>query len=310
MLLRVSVVMFNTYREAVRARILLGLFAVAMATAGYTLVVAEYAHNEATRIISNVGAFSVSLYSVVVAIVLGATSLYREIELKTVFPILARPIRRGEYLVGKYLGALLTLTVFITANSGVLLGCLSFVSSQHPAVAPALLFSTALVFAAVAFRWAALRTWLPMLFAVVVLAEGLWLARGVAVDRQVLLCSALLSWLEVSIVIALATLFSSFSTPFMTAIFTLAVFVVGRSADTLAKLPPKVFGQAIHDLGKGLSYVFPNLMVYAPPRPLLMGEVAEVPLDPYLGLAAVQALGWTVGLLVCSGLLFSRRDFV
>src|SRR5688572_16651749 len=104
MLLRVSVVMFNTYREAVRARILLGLFAVAMATAGYTLVVAEYAHKDAGRIISNVGGFSVSLYSVVVAIVLGATSLYREIELKTVFPILARPIRRGEYLIGKFLG--------------------------------------------------------------------------------------------------------------------------------------------------------------------------------------------------------------
>lgn len=310
MLLRVSVVMFNTYREAVRARILLGLFAIAMATAGYTLVVAEYAHKDASRIISNVGAFSVSLYSVVVAIVLGATSLYREIELKTVFPILARPIRRGEYLIGKFLGALLTLSVFIAANTGVLLGCLRFVSSQHGALAPALLFASAAIFGAVALKFASLRTWLPLGWAVVALGLGIGLSGDSAADRQVLLCSALLSFLEVSIVIALATLFSSFSTPFMTAVFTLAVFVVGRSADTLAKLPPKVFGQAIHDLGAGLARVFPNLMVYVPPRPLLVGEVIDVPLAPYLGFAGLQALAWTVGLLLCSGLLFSRRDFV
>jgi Cu-processing system permease protein len=309
MLLRVSVVMFNTYREAVRARILLGLFAVAMATAGYTLVVAEYAHRDATRIISNVGGLSVSLYSVFVAVVLGATSLYREIELKTVFPILARPIRRGEYLTGKFLGALLTLSVFIAANTGVLLACLRFVSSGHGALAPALLLASAAVFGALALRFGRSRTWLPLGWAVVVLALGTWLASDAAEDRQALLSSALLSWFEVSIVIALATLFSSFSTPFMTAVFTVAVFVVGRSADTLAKLPPKVFGQAIHDLGAGLAHVFPNLMVYVPPRPLLVGEVLDVPLAPYLALAGAQALAWTVGLLVCSGFLFSRRDF-
>jgi hypothetical protein len=85
---------------------------------------------------------------------------------------------------------------------------------------------------------------------------------------------------------------------------------VGRSADTLAKLPPKVFGQFIHDLGQGLSHVFPNLMVYVPPRPLLIGESVDVPLAEYLTLAGGQAILWSSGLLFAAALLFSKRDFV
>src|SRR5260221_5114409 len=101
MLSRVTIVAFNTYREAVRARILHGLFALALATAGYSLVVGAFALNSNLRVVSDLGAASISIYGIVVAIVLGATSLYRDLQLKTIFPIFARPIRRSEYLVGK-----------------------------------------------------------------------------------------------------------------------------------------------------------------------------------------------------------------
>src|SRR4026209_2425919 len=113
MLTRISVVALNTYREAVRARVLHGLFALALCTAAYSLVVGAYTSKNAMRVVSDLGSASISLYGVIVAVVLGATSLYRELELKSIFPILARPIGRGEYLVGKYIGTVLTLTVFI-----------------------------------------------------------------------------------------------------------------------------------------------------------------------------------------------------
>src|SRR5215471_19855652 len=125
MLTRIGVIALNTYREAVRARVLYGLFGLSVATAGYCLVVGAFALRSSLRVVSDLGAASVSLYGVTVAVVLGATSLYRELELKTVFPILARPIRRTEYLVGKYLGTLCTLLVFIAANTGLLLLSLS-----------------------------------------------------------------------------------------------------------------------------------------------------------------------------------------
>lgn len=302
--------MFNTYREAVRARILLGLFGLALGTAGYTLIVAEYAFKDALRIISNIGSLSISIYSIFVAMLLGATSLYRELELKTIFPILARPIRRGEYLVGKYLGTLLTLSVFVLANVGVLMFCLHFMGDRSSPWAPLWLAGTVVPFLALFVRAPSLRTWLPIGWAGLVAVVGYFVASDAPGDRQVLMSASLLALFEVSIVTALATLFSSFSTPFMTAVFTGMVFLVGRSADTLAQLPPKVFGQAIHEMGAVLAWVFPNLMVYVPPRPLLLGESVAVPLGSYLAMAGGQAFAWSVGLLLVSSFLFSRRDFI
>ena len=72
MLGRLAVVMLNTYREAVRARVLHGLFALALVTAGYCMVVGELSTGNAPRVLSNLGAASVALYGSAVAIVLSA----------------------------------------------------------------------------------------------------------------------------------------------------------------------------------------------------------------------------------------------
>ena len=86
--------------------------------------------------------------------------------------------------------------------------------------------------------------------------------------------------------------------------------MVGRQADALAKLPVRIFGQFIHDAGVVLSKIVPNLNVYVPARPLLTGEAMDAPLGSYLGMAGVQSLGWTVGLLAVSILIFKKRDFL
>ena len=100
---RIFAIALNTYREAVRARLLLGVFAVSLATCAYSLVIAAMSLGNDARVVADIGAMSFSLYGVVVAIILGSTSLYRELEYKTIFPILSRPIRRWEYLVGQVL---------------------------------------------------------------------------------------------------------------------------------------------------------------------------------------------------------------
>src|SRR3954451_3509144 len=176
MLARISVVALNTYREAVRARVLHGLFGLAIATAGYALVVGAFALNSSLRVVSDLGAASISIYGVVVAVVLGATSLYRELELKTIFPILARPIRRSEYLVGKYLGTVLTLAVFIAANSGLLLLALG-VEAGRPLAAPlGTAIGVTVVVGALAFRLARARTYLPIPWALLLLLAGAYFA--------------------------------------------------------------------------------------------------------------------------------------
>ncbi len=310
MLARVLVIALNTYREAVRARLLHGLFGLALLTTGYTLVVSAYTARNQLRVVSDLGAASISLYSIIVAVVLGATSLYRELELKTLFPILARPLSRTEYLSGKYLGTLLVLAVFIAANTGVSLLAVAVISGR--ALGPVLLVALGGVAALAAFGYRRRRAlvFMPIVWAAVVALYGALLAAGAPDDRRVLIGLGVLTLCEVAIVAALATFFSSFSSPFLTAVFTFALFVGGRSADTLARLPARLFGPTIHELGSALSKVVPNLMLYVPARPLLTGEASDVALWPYVGQAALHAGAWAVFLLAVASLIFRRRDFI
>jgi Cu-processing system permease protein len=308
MLARVSVVILNTYREAVRAKVLHGLFALALATAGYCIVVGQFASGAAARVLSDLGAASMALYGVFVAIVLNATALHREIELKTLFPILARPISRSEYLVGKYLGTLSTLAAFILGNAAVFLAALAATGATptwQPLVAAILSVGLA---ALLGWRLPSLRSFAPAVAGALLLAAGAWLSSHSPDDRRVLLGAALLTFFEVAVVSGVALLFSAFSSPFLTAIFTFAVFIVGRSASTLAALPVRHFGETINEAARVLARVVPNLMLYVPERALLTGEGLGSTPAGYIGLAALHTLGWAVALLGSACLLFRQRD--
>lgn len=131
---RIAAITLNTYREAVRARVLYGLLALALATTAYSLVIANMSLHDEARVIADLGSASISLYTVLVSVVLGATSLHRELELKTIFPILTRQLRRHEYVIGKYLGTLCTLVVFIAIDGGAVLGILAAQTGRSPAL--------------------------------------------------------------------------------------------------------------------------------------------------------------------------------
>ena len=306
---RVLAIALNTYREAVRARVLYGLLGLALATSGYSLVIATLSLRQEARVVADLGAASTSLYAVLVAIVLGATSLYRELELKTIFPILTRRLRRHEYVVGKYLGTLATLAVFVAIDGALVL---AIVAGEGGRAIGAIAGAWGALLAALGVAlWRAKRArvfvvipWSIALFATMAL-----LASSSPDERRLVLASSLLTVSEVAIVAAIATLFSSFSSPFLTAVFTVGVFAIGRSADTLAHVPAKVFGQAVHDLCAAIARVVPNLHVYVPPRPLLLGEVPDMPVWPFVALSAAQAILYATLLLTLSAIVFRKRDF-
>ncbi len=310
MLGRVAAIALNTYREAVRARILLGLAGVAFAISLYSLVVGAYTLRNAPRVVSDLGVASISIFGVAVAIIVGATTLHRELEMKTIFPILARPMGRGEYLVGKYLGIMLTILVFVMADAGLVLSLTGALAGRSVALVVGLLTSSVVVLVAAGLKNQRAATFGPIPWAVAMLAAGVWLAAPADVERRVVLTGSALSLLEVGIVAAVAMVFSAFSTPFLSSLLTLGVFTVGRQADALAKLPVKHFGQAIHDAGIALSKVVPNLQIFVPARPLLAGEVPNESLASYLGLALATTLGWALVLLAGASALFRRRDFL
>jgi hypothetical protein len=305
---RIAAIAFNTYREAVRARILLGLFALALATALYSIAVGEFALKNASRVVADLGAASISIYAILVAVVIGATSLYRELEQKTIFPILARPLKRAEYLVGKYAGTLLTIAVFIALDAAAVLLILARHGGRSWATIGATVAALLIVPAILGYYLPRWRTYLPIGWAMVAMSVAIILSSGAADDRRVVLGASSLALMEVMIVSALATLFSSFSSPFLSAVFTVGLFIVGREAGTLGRLPVRVFGEGLKRAGAVLATLVPNLEVYVPPRLLLTGEALNVSLGRHLALAGVQAVAWSVGLMVVSSLIFERRD--
>jgi ABC-type transport system involved in multi-copper enzyme maturation permease subunit len=307
---RIGTIALNTYREAVRARVLLGLAGVAFAVSLFSLVIGSFTLTNAPRVVSDIGSASISLFSVAVAVVVGATSLYRELEQKTIFPILARPISRTEYILGKYFGILLTLGVFIAADAGLVL-TLSALLGKKPltvALVPNLVALAALI--AGAIKWPKLRTYGPIPWAVAMLAIGA-IASDVAPDeRRMVLTSAYLTFFEVAIVTSFATLLASFSSPFLSALLTIFVWIIGRSSDQFDRFPKKFFGETISNAAKYFGKAIPNLQLYVPPRPLLTGEAADVNRLHYLLTATGVACAWSIGLLAAAALVFKRRDFL
>jgi len=306
---RISAIALNTYRESVRARILLGLAGVALAASLYSLVVGAYTLGSAPRVVSDLGTAAISIFGIAVAIVIGATSLHRELEQKTIFPILARPVARAEYLVGKYLGTMLTLVVFVAAYTGIVLALGGALGGRSPELVIAVEASIAAAFAIAAWRSTTFRTYGPILLGIVLLAAGLVLSDVAPLERRYVVGWGALAMLEIAIVGAMATLFSSFSTPFLSALLTFGFVLVGRNADALANLPVKFFGQAVHDIGVGLGKIVPNLQLYVPPRPLLTGEAVDARPGHYILLAGANAAAWSVGLLAAAAAIFRRRDF-
>ncbi len=306
---RVFAIAMNTYREAVRGRVLHALLAFALATTAYSLVVATLSLQQEPRVVADIGTASMSLYAVIVAIILGATSLYREIEYKTIFPILARPLRRHEYLLGKYLGMLTTLTVFLMIDGGVVLALLGLEAGQKVSyVLTAFALLLGLLGAALArARFTRIFVIIPWSFAL--FASMALMSRPAGAERQLVVTSTILALCEVSIVAAVATLFASFSSPALTAVFTLGVFLVGRSTDTLAKLPVRLFGETVRNVAQAMAHVFPNLQIYVPPRPLLLGLVSDVSLPKFVATAASYAFFYVGALLVVAALAFQKRDF-
>jgi Cu-processing system permease protein len=309
MLQRIATIAYGTYREALRARILLGLAGVAFAAAFYSLIVGAFTLHEAPRVVADLGAMTISVFSIAVAILIGATSLYRELEMKTILPLLARPLGRGEYMVGKYLGIMLVVLVFVLAEAGLVLSMCSVLGGRSPGLVIGVDAGLACALAVAAWRFPNARTYGPIPWAVAMACAGQLLALSAPAERSLVLASASLSFMEVAIVAGFAMLFSAFSTPFLSALLTLGMFVVGRSADTMARLPVKVFGKPLHDLAFALSRVVPNLHVYVPARPLLTREAVDSELPRYLALAALQTGGWLIGLLAFATFVFRRRDF-
>lgn len=111
MIRRVMAIARNTFREAVRNKILYSLLFFAILLIGSAVALGRLSMNEEVRMTRDIGLFGIDLFGVLIAIFVGVNLLYKELELKTVYTILPKPLRRWEFVLGKWLGMLVTLAV-------------------------------------------------------------------------------------------------------------------------------------------------------------------------------------------------------
>lgn len=105
---KVWIIALNTYRESIRSKILYSTFFFAGLIVLVTTIFGSVTIGDQVKVIKDFGLMSISLFSVGYIVIAGATLLEKELAKKTIFNLLAKPVRRGEFVLGKWLGLLMT----------------------------------------------------------------------------------------------------------------------------------------------------------------------------------------------------------
>ena len=108
---RILSVAANAHRESVRERVLYNLlfFAVLMTFSG--LILGQLSIRQDEKILKDIGLASMDVFGLLIAIFIGMGLVAKEIERRSLYPLLAKPVTRAEFLVGKFLGLCFTLCV-------------------------------------------------------------------------------------------------------------------------------------------------------------------------------------------------------
>ncbi len=120
----------NTFREAVRNRVFASLIFFAVAMMGITLAISSASLNGEVRLMKDVGLFLTSTFSVLIAIFTGVNLVYKELERKTIYTVVPKPIWRWQFLVGKYLGLAVTMLIQVGVMIAVLAGLIPLVGGE------------------------------------------------------------------------------------------------------------------------------------------------------------------------------------
>lgn len=105
------VIAINTFKESVRDKILYNLLFFALLLITASILFATLTVGEQSKIIIDMGLASINIFGVLISIFLGIGLISKEIEKRTIYTIIAKPVHRYQFLTGKYLGLLLTVIV-------------------------------------------------------------------------------------------------------------------------------------------------------------------------------------------------------
>ncbi len=256
------------FRESVRDRVFYNLLLFAVLLVGASILIGQLTAGQDVKIIKDLGLAATSLFGLFIAIFVGIHLVSKEVERRSVYPLLAKPIRRGEFILGKYFGLLLTLLANMAVMTVAIYGVLYFLSRGVP----------------------------PQI-------QGAWDAP--AMDPALLKAIALI-YLNLAVVTAVALFFSTYSSPMLSAVFSLGVYVAGQFYADLKHFDAVVQSPAAIALARACYYVLPDFSKFD----VKLAVVHGIPVSAaYLASTAAYAAFYVAALLFGAILIFSRRDF-
>jgi ABC-type transport system involved in multi-copper enzyme maturation permease subunit len=254
--MKIRAIALNTFKEAIRDRILYLLLFFAAACIILSRILALLAVGDRAKITTDVGLASVSLFGILMAILIGTGLVYKEIDKRTIYTLLAKPIQRYQFLLGKYLGLLLTLAVMLVLMTLIFLVLLFL--HRYP-------------------------------------VEGNFFM------------AILFIFVELCLITAVAMLFSCFSTPILSTLYSLSFYLIGHISWGLETLINKMPTGVLKTLARILYTFLPDLENFN-----FKTEVVHLlPIPPKIFLySTLYGLSYTVFILVLATLIFRRRDFI
>ena len=261
---RVLAIAGNTYRENIRDKILYNLILFALIMILSSLALGKLTLGNEAKVIVDLGLSSISIFGMLIAIFIGIGLVYKELEKRTVYALLAKPVHRYELILGKYLGLLFTLSVnlaIMTVGLGL-----------------ALLYTGGL-------------------------GPGAYLR---------ILPAVYLIFLSLALITAVALLFSTFSTPALSALFTFFLWIIGHFGRELYSFGELTKSALVKWLCRVLYYGIPNLSNFSfiDSHSITQSVQHVQPIDPSAILGAtLYCVLYCAILLSLSIAIFMRRDF-
>src|SRR5215475_8172395 len=256
--MKLAAIATNTFRETVRDKVLYNLVLFAVLLVGASLLIGQLSISQDQKIIVDMGLSSMLLFGTMIAIFIGIGLVYKELDKRTVYSLLTKPISRYEFILGKYCGLGLTLLV----NSVVM----------------ALSIALALIY----------------------------LQRGFDSLLWALVPTAYLIFLELAVITAIALLFSSFSSPALSATLTFLLFLVGNFSGDFKTYALNSNSVVTKSVLYALYYLLPNLSNFNFITIAAHGQV--VPLKLVIS-STIYAVIYCAILLAAAIMIFERRDF-
>jgi len=255
---RVRAIALNTFRESVRDRVLYNLILFVLVLVAASAFVSDLSLDMESQFTAALGLSAMLVFGAVIAIFIGVGLVYKEIDKRTIYNLLSKPVHRHEFIIGKYAGLCLTLLV----NSAVML----------------------------------LGTEAALLY-----VNGKFVPLHTAV-----LAASFLVYLELSLLVAVALMFSSFSTPMLAALYSFAVYVIGHFSRDLLDMAALSNSIVTRALLTTIYYLLPNLSNFSFITEASHGRMVSANM---IVSAASYAIVYIGILLSAAVLIFQKRNF-